>query len=46
MIGKLLGHSVSAITARYAHLAADPVRELTQKASSHLATQLKVSVKS
>lgn len=45
MIGKLLGHSVPATTARYAHLAADPVRELTQKAGSHLATRLKVSAK-
>lgn len=31
MVGKLLGHSTTVTTARYAHLATDPVREALEK---------------
>lgn len=31
MIGKLLGHTQAQATARYAHLAADPVKEATER---------------
>jgi site-specific recombinase XerD len=31
MIGKLLGHTRSATTERYAHLAVEPLRELTAR---------------
>ncbi|UVJ43641.1 tyrosine-type recombinase/integrase [Pseudomonas sp. LS1212] len=31
MVGKLLGHTTTVTTARYAHLATDPVREALEK---------------
>lgn len=40
MIGHLLGHSQAATTARYAHLAATPVRDLANRASSVIAIAL------
>ena len=40
IIGKLLGHSQSQTTARYAHLAADPAIEVADKISERLATSL------
>jgi len=39
MIGRLLGHSQVATTARYAHLAHDPVREVANRAS-HMVAEL------
>jgi integrase len=41
MIGKLLGHTQAQTTARYAHLAADPVR----KANADVAKALAMSMK-
>jgi hypothetical protein len=38
MIGKLLGHTQVQTTARYAHLAADPVREAADQVSSCIAS--------
>lgn len=40
MIGKLLGHSQVQTTARYAHLAADPVKLANQQISEAIATSL------
>jgi integrase len=40
IIGKLLGHSQSQTTARYAHLAADPAIEVADKISKRLANSL------
>ena len=40
IIGKLLGHSQSQTTARYAHLAADPAIEVADKISERLANSL------
>jgi integrase len=37
MIGKLLGHTQVQTTARYAHLAADPVKEAAERVASNLA---------
>ena len=37
MVGKILGHTQAQTTARYAHLADDPL----QKASDHVASSLK-----
>jgi integrase len=37
MIGKLLGHTQVQTTARYAHLAADPVKEAAEKVASNIA---------
>jgi integrase len=37
MIGKLLGHTQVQTTARYAHLAADPVKAATERVSSNIA---------
>jgi site-specific recombinase XerD len=37
MIGKLLGHTQVQTTARYAHLAADPVRTAADSISKRLA---------
>ena len=37
MIGKLLGHTQVATTARYAHLAADPVKAAADQVSSDIA---------
>jgi integrase len=40
MIGKLLGHTQVQTTARYAHLAADPVKQAATKISNRLALAL------
>ncbi len=40
MIGKLLGHSQVQTTARYAHLAADPVRDAADEVASTIAASL------
>jgi len=37
IIGKLLGHTQSATTARYAHLSADPVREASERIGNVIA---------
>lgn len=36
MVGKLLGHTQAQTTARYAHLADDPVRSATQRIGAML----------
>ena len=41
MIGKLLGHTQVQTTARYAHLAADPVRAAAERVSSNIAALIK-----
>ena len=43
IIGKLLGHSQLQTTARYAHLAADPVIEVADLISERLARSLQAS---
>jgi site-specific recombinase XerD len=40
MIGKLLGHTQVATTARYAHLAADPVRSAVDHVSAAIAASV------
>jgi site-specific recombinase XerD len=40
MIGKLLGHAQVQTTARYAHLAADPVKAAAERVSSTIAEAL------
>lgn len=40
IIGRVLGHTVPATTARYAHLADDPVREATEPAGARIAAAL------
>ena len=40
MIGKLLGHTQVATTARYAHLATDPVKAAAEQVSSTIASAL------
>jgi integrase len=40
MIGKLLGHTQVATTARYAHLAADPVKAAAEQVSRAIALEL------
>ena len=40
MIGKLLGHTQVKTTARYAHLAAGPVRTAADAVSSQIAASL------
>lgn len=40
MIGRLLGHSQPATTARYAHLAQDPLRDIANRASATIADAL------
>jgi integrase len=40
IVGKLLGHSQPATTARYAHLDADPLRRATNLIGAHLAVAL------
>ncbi len=40
MIGKLLGHSQPATTARYAHLAADPMHSAADRISAELAAAM------
>jgi len=41
MIGKMLGHTNTATTARYAHLAADPVRQATETVAGQIAAAMK-----
>jgi integrase len=41
MIGKLLGHSSQATTARYAHLAADPVRDASERVAERIAAAMR-----
>ena len=40
MIGKLLGHTQVQTTARYAHLASDPIKQAATKISDRLASAL------
>jgi integrase len=40
MIGKLLGHTQVATTARYAHLASDPVKAAAEQVSRAIALKL------
>jgi integrase len=40
IIGKLLGHRAAATTARYAHLADDPVRQASEAISSRIAASM------
>ncbi len=40
MIGKLLGHTQVQTTARYAHLAADPVKAAAERVTSNIASVL------
>jgi hypothetical protein len=40
MIGKLLGHTQVQTTARYAHLAADPVKAAAESVSSAIARSM------
>ena len=42
MIGKLLGHTQAATTARYAHLAADPVRAANEAIGQKIAATMKI----
>lgn len=46
MIGKLLGHTQVQTTARYAHLALDPVRNAAEKVSGFIAKQVAASLHS
>jgi integrase len=41
MIGKLLGHSVPATTARYAHLSQQPVKQASELVGKHIAAALR-----
>jgi integrase len=41
MIGKLLGHTQVQTTARYAHLAADPVKAAAERVSSSIAALIR-----
>jgi site-specific recombinase XerD len=40
MIGKLLGHTQVQTTARYPHLAADPVKAAAERVSAVIASEL------
>ena len=40
MIGKLLGHTQVQTTARYAHLAADPIKNAADQGASNIAASL------
>jgi site-specific recombinase XerD len=40
MIGKLLGHTQAQTTQRYAHLVADPVRNVAETVGARLAPSL------
>jgi site-specific recombinase XerD len=40
MIGKLLGHAQVQTTARYAHLAADPIKDAADQVASSIAASL------
>ncbi len=42
VIGKLLGHTQPITTARYAHLAADPIRQAANQIGSEISTALKI----
>ena len=44
MIGKLLGHTQVQTTARYAHLAADPIRSAAESVSGRIAASLSAAV--
>ena len=44
MIGKLLGHTQVQTTARYAHLAADPVKMATDQVAGRIAAALNQAV--
>jgi hypothetical protein len=44
VIGKLLGNSQPATTARYAHLADDPVRAASDAVGRHIATAMEGGV--
>ncbi|WP_256868508.1 tyrosine-type recombinase/integrase [Candidatus Entotheonella palauensis] len=46
IIGKMLGHTQAATTQRYAHLAADPVKEATDKIGETIAAALQGGVSS
>ncbi len=46
MIGKLLGHTLPATTARYAHLAVDPMHEAADRIGAALAASMDVGEKS
>ena len=43
MIGKLLGHAHMQTTARYAHLANDPVKSAVNRVTSRIAGKLPMS---
>jgi integrase len=43
MIGKLLGHTQMQTTARYAHLAADPVKSAAEEVSASIAAALNMA---
>jgi site-specific recombinase XerD len=40
MIGKLLGHTQVRTTARYAHLAADPIKDAADRVSETIAASM------
>jgi YD repeat-containing protein len=40
IIGKMLGHTQAATTQRYAYLAADPVKEVTDRIGERIAAVL------
>ena len=40
MVGALLGHSSESMTARYGHLASDPVRQAADRISGQIASAL------
>ena len=42
MIGKLLGHSQAQTTHRYAHLAADPVKQASERIAGAIAGMISV----
>jgi site-specific recombinase XerD len=44
MIGKLLGHTQVQTTARYAHLAADPIKNAADQVASNIAASLNQAV--
>ncbi len=46
IIGKMLGHTQAATTQRYAHLAADPVKEATDKIGETIAAALQGGISS
>jgi len=41
IIGALLGHTQASTTQRYAHLAADPLKEAAERTGSRIAAKLK-----